>query len=247
MAKIEIDGVGKRFESDDPDGGLVLDGISLTIQDNEFVTLVGRSGCGKTTLLNIIAGLVAPTTGEVRVDGRRVTGPGQGKGMVFQQHALFPWLTALQNVEFGCKSRGMPAGPRHEVARQLIELVGLRGAEHKYPLELSGGMQQRVAIARALALDPEILLMDEPFGALDELTRIEMQEELLRVWSTRKKTVVFVTHSISEALVLSDRVVVLTARPGRIRHEFPVSFPRPHERTKPEFVALYDDIWRSLA
>ncbi|MBI3456602.1 MAG: ABC transporter ATP-binding protein [Candidatus Rokubacteria bacterium] len=246
MAKIEIRNVSKRYESDDPARGLALDDITLTIQDNEFVTLVGRSGCGKTTLLNIIAGLVAPTTGAVLVNGRPVTGPGAGKGMVFQQHALFPWLTALGNVEFGGKSRGMPARERREIALQLIDLVGLRGSEHKYPLELSGGMQQRVAIARALALDPEILLMDEPFGALDELTRIEMQEELLRVWSTRKKTVVFVTHSISEALVLSDRVVVLTARPGRIRQEVPVSFPRPHERTQPEFVALYEAIWRSL-
>jgi len=247
MARIEIHGVTKRYESEDEGRGLAVEDISLTIQDNEFVTLVGRSGCGKTTLLNIIAGLIEPTAGEVLVNGRRVTGPGGGKGMVFQQHALFPWLTAIQNVEFGCKSRGMSQDERKKAASQLIELVDLRGFEDKYPIELSGGMQQRVAIARALALDPEILLMDEPFGALDELTRIEMQGELLRVWSTRKKTVVFVTHSITEALMLSDRVVLLTARPGRVRQEFEVSLPRPRERTNPQLIGLYEEIWRNLS
>jgi NitT/TauT family transport system ATP-binding protein len=246
MSTITIDRVTKRYESEDASRGLALEAVSLTIQDNEFVTVVGRSGCGKTTLLNIIAGLVEPSGGEVRVNGRPVTGPGGGKGMVFQQHALFPWLTAIQNVEFGCKSRGMPFRERAESASQLIELVGLRGFEHKYPIELSGGMQQRVAIARALALDPEILLMDEPFGALDELTRLEMQDELLRVWSSRKKTVVFVTHSISEALILSDRVVVLSARPGRVRQEISLDLPRPRERTDPKLIALHETIWRSL-
>jgi NitT/TauT family transport system ATP-binding protein len=245
VARIEVRGVQKRYAEDA--GALVLDGIDLAIQDNEFVTLVGRSGCGKTTLLNVIAGLVAPTTGEVEVNGRLVTGPGGGKGMVFQQHALFPWLTALGNIEFGCKSRGVPRGERRAIAVQLIELVGLRGAEGKYPIELSGGMQQRVAIARALALDPEILLMDEPFGALDELTRIEMQDELLRVWSSRKKTVVFVTHSIWEALVLSDRVVVLGGRPGRIRLDLPVPVARPRERTDPRLIGLYGEIWARLS
>jgi ABC-type nitrate/sulfonate/bicarbonate transport system ATPase subunit len=245
VARIEVRGVAKQYT--EGEGGLVLDGIDLAIQDNEFVTLVGRSGCGKTTLLNVIAGLVAPSAGEVRVNGRPVTGPGGGKGMVFQQHALFPWLTALGNIEFGCKSRGVPRGERRAIAAQLIELVGLRGAEAKYPIELSGGMQQRVAIARALALDPEILLMDEPFGALDELTRIEMQDELLRVWSSRKKTVVFVTHSIWEALVLSDRVVVLGGRPGRIRLDLPVPVARPRERTDPRLIGLYGEIWARLS
>ena len=245
MARIEVQGVAKQYA--EGEGGRVLDGIDLAIRDNEFVTLVGRSGCGKTTLLNVIAGLVAPSAGEVRVDGRPVTGPGGGKGMVFQQHALFPWLTALGNIEFGCKSRGVPAGERRAIAAQLIELVGLRGSEAKYPIELSGGMQQRVAIARALALDPEILLMDEPFGALDELTRIEMQDELLRVWSSRKKTVVFVTHSIWEALVLSDRVVVLGGRPGRIRLDLPIDVARPRERTDPRLTGLYGEIWAHLS
>jgi ABC-type nitrate/sulfonate/bicarbonate transport system ATPase subunit len=245
VARIEVRGVQKRFA--EGEGSLVLDGIDLAIQDNEFVTLVGRSGCGKTTLLNVIAGLVAASAGEVRVNGRPVTGPGGGKGMVFQQHALFPWLTALGNIEFGGKSRGVPPAERRAIARQLIELVGLRGSEDKYPIELSGGMQQRVAIARALALDPEILLMDEPFGALDELTRIEMQDELLRVWSTRKKTVVFVTHSIWEALVLSDRVVVLGGRPGRVRLDRPIDVPRPRDRTDPRLAQLYGEIWSRLS
>jgi ABC-type nitrate/sulfonate/bicarbonate transport system ATPase subunit len=245
VARIEIRGVAKRYA--EGEGGLVLDAIDLAIQDNEFVTLVGRSGCGKTTLLNVVAGLVAPSSGEVRIDGRPVTGPGGGKGMVFQQHALFPWLTALGNIEFGCKSRGVPREERRAIAAQLIELVGLRGAEGKYPIELSGGMQQRVAIARALALDPEILLMDEPFGALDELTRIEMQDELLRVWSSRKKTVVFVTHSIWEALALSDRVVVLGGRPGRIRLDLAVPVARPRDRTDPRLIGLYGEIWAQLS
>jgi ABC-type nitrate/sulfonate/bicarbonate transport system ATPase subunit len=243
-AKIEIVGVGKRFGDDGP---TVLDGIDLSIQDNEFVALLGRSGCGKTTLLNIIAGLLEASAGEVRVDGRPVTGPGQGKGMVFQQHALFPWLTAIENVEFGCKSRGMAAAERREVARQLIQLVGLDGVEDRYPAQLSGGMQQRVAIARALALDPAILLMDEPFGALDEFTRIDMQDELLRVWQARRKTVVFVTHSISEALVLADRIVLMGANPGRIQGELLIDMARPRRRTDPAFIALYDQIWEGLA
>jgi len=244
--KIEIRAISKRFEVEAEGAVPVLDGIDLSIEDNEFVALIGRSGCGKTTLLNIIAGLIAPSAGEVRIHGERVTGPGRGKGMVFQQHALFPWLTAIENVAFGCRSRGMGRRERDGIARALIELVGLAGYEDKYPAQLSGGMQQRVAIARALALDPEILLMDEPFGALDELTRIEMQDELLRVWQARKKTVVFVTHSIPEALVLSDRIVVLSARPGRIAREFRITVPRPRLRTDPALLALYDEIWRSL-
>ncbi|MEO6270626.1 MAG: ABC transporter ATP-binding protein [Lautropia sp.] len=244
--KIEVDEVVKRFGTDPVDMPLVLGGVSLAIRENEFVVLLGRSGCGKTTLLNIIAGLERSSGGEVRVDGAPVVRPGAGKGMVFQQGALFPWLTARQNVLFATRKRRLAAAERQRVASELLDLVGLAGAEEKYPFELSGGMQQRVAIARALALDPQILLMDEPFGALDELTRIEMQNELLRVWSARRKTVVFVTHSIWEGLILADRIVVLAARPGRIVLEQTITLPRPRSRTDPGLIALYEDIWRSL-
>jgi len=224
----------------------VLDDLCLQVAENEFVVLLGRSGCGKTTLLNIIAGLERASSGSVRVDDALVERPGAGKGMVFQQGALFPWLTAQQNVEFAARNRGVANAEGRARARDLLALVGLAGSEHKYPFELSGGMQQRVAIARALALDPEILLMDEPFGALDELTRIEMQNELLRVWSAQRKTVVFVTHSIWEGLILADRIVVLAPRPGRIVLEQRIELPRPRRRTDPILLALYEDIWSAL-
>ena len=243
---IAIDQVVKRFETDLPGAPEVLAGVSLSIGHNEFVVVLGRSGCGKTTLLNIIAGLETASGGGVRVDGAPVTGPGGGKGMVFQQSALFPWLTARQNVKFAARKRGLAPTEQARVAAELLELVGLAGAEDKYPSELSGGMQQRVAIARALALDPHILLMDEPFGALDELTRIEMQNELLRVWSARRKTVVFVTHSIWEALMLADRIIVLAPRPGRIVLERQVSQARPRRRRDSALIALYEEIWQSL-
>ncbi|MCL6552312.1 MAG: ABC transporter ATP-binding protein [Firmicutes bacterium] len=245
-AKIVVDRVSRQFPATDPERGLALDDVSLEVHANEFVAVVGRSGCGKTTLLNLIAGFLSPTRGEVRVDGRRVEGPGPDRGMVFQHAALFPWLTALENVEFGPRNQGVPRRERRALALELLDLVRLRGFEHKYPRELSGGMKQRVAIARALATDPEILLMDEPFGALDELTRAEMQDELLRIWEARRKTVVFVTHSIMEAIYLSDRVVVLSPHPGRVRQEVPIRLPRPRQRASREFMAYYEDIHRSI-
>ncbi|MDQ7859679.1 MAG: ABC transporter ATP-binding protein [Armatimonadota bacterium] len=244
--KIVVNGVSRQFPAADPERGLALQDINLTIGANEFVSVVGRSGCGKTTLLNLIAGLLRPTEGEVCIDGRRVEGPGPDRGMVFQHSALFPWLTAIENVEFGPRNLGVPRDRRRALARELIDLVRLRGFEDKYPRELSGGMKQRVAIARALATDPEILLMDEPFGALDELTRAEMQEELLRIWGARRKTVVFVTHSIMEAIYLSDRVVVLSPHPGRVRREVPIPMPRPRQRSSTEFMAYYEDIHGSI-
>jgi ABC-type nitrate/sulfonate/bicarbonate transport system ATPase subunit len=244
---IEIDRVSKTFGPKTGDGVPVLQNISLSIQENEFVSLVGRSGCGKTTLLNILAGLETVTSGSVRIAGKPVRGPGQGQGVVFQQHALFPWLKAIDNVAFGCRDPSLNRSGKRELAGQLLQLVGLEAAAQKYPRELSGGMQQRVAIARALALDPQILLMDEPFGALDELTRIELQQELLRIWDARKKTVIFVTHSIEEALILSDRVVLLAPHPGRISKDIRIALPRPRQRTDPRFNVLYEDIWKGLS
>ncbi len=218
-----------------------LDGLSLGVRDSEFVTIVGPSGCGKSTLLRIVAGLIEPSAGEVSVDGRLVEGPGADRGMVFQSYTLFPWLTVQGNVEFGLSLRGRPAEERAQTARRYIELVGLEGTEPAYPKELSGGMQQRVAIARALANDPSILLMDEPFGALDAQTREIMQELLLAVWEKTHKTVLFVTHDIEEAVLLSDRIYVMTARPGQIKAEVAVALPRPREAgvaDTPEFIAL---------
>ena len=241
--KIALRGVTKRYDAG-TGGAPVLNGIDLAVAENEFVTLVGRSGCGKTTLLNIVAGLVEASAGEVLVDGAPVTGPGRGKGVVFQGQALFPWLTAIRNIEFGARSRGLDADACRREAAELLALVGLAGYGDRYPAQLSGGMQQRVAIARALAQDPQILLMDEPFGALDEITRIEMQDELLRVWSSRRKTVLFVTHSITEALMLSDRVVVMGR--GGIVAEYPLAAPRPCSRADAKLAALHERIWEHL-
>lgn len=238
---IVVDHVTKQFDVAD-ERTLALEDVSLTIEENEFVSIVGRSGCGKTTLLNLIAGLLLPTEGEVRIGDHVITRPGPDRGMVFQHSALFPWLNALDNIQFGPSNQGVPRKERIEQAHDLIELVRLKGFEKKYPRELSGGMQQRVAIARALAVDPDTLLMDEPFGALDELTRSEMQEELLRIWDVRKKTVVFVTHSILEAIYLSDRIIVLSPHPGRLRAEFSIDLPRPRQRSSQQFMKLYEDI-----
>ncbi|MBN9066030.1 MAG: ABC transporter ATP-binding protein [Rhizobiales bacterium] len=244
---IDIRNARKSFDVRGGGKTLVLDDISLSIAPNQFVSVVGRSGCGKTTLLNIIAGLDAASSGEVLIAGRRIVGPGQGQGVVFQQHALFPWLTAQENVAFGARSLPLTKSEKTKRACELLELVGLEASAGKYPREMSGGMQQRVAIARALALDPDILLMDEPFGALDELTRIEMQQELLRIWEARRKTVVFITHSISEALTLSDRVVLLAPHPGRIARDIVIDLPRPRLRTDQGFNALYEQIWSGLS
>ena len=240
--KIAVKGVTKRFGG--AESPAVLKDVTLNCAENEFVCLVGRSGCGKTTLLNIVAGLLAPTDGEVLVDGERVTGPGRGKGMVFQQNALFPWLSARANIEFGARKSGLSKPAARTIATELLDLVGLGAFGERYPVELSGGMQQRVAIARALALDPQILLMDEPFGALDEITRLEMQAELLRVWASRRKTVMFVTHSITEALVLADRIVVMGDGGISAIHE--VDGERPRSRSDAGVLEMHDRIWQGL-
>jgi NitT/TauT family transport system ATP-binding protein len=245
-AHIEVRDLSKRWAT--RDGGVAaLDRISLGVAPEEFVTVLGPSGCGKSTLLSIIGGLVAPDAGEVRVAGAPLPGPDPRKvAMVFQDPGLFPWRTALENVEFGLELQGVPAAQRREVARGLLEPVGLRGFEGRYPRELSGGMKQRVAIARALALDSPILLMDEPFGSLDEQTRLLMGEWLLGIWAKTRKTVVFVTHSLQEAIMLSQRVLVMTARPGRIKATFEVALPSPRDLTGSEAMALRTRLWDAI-
>ena len=245
--KILIRDVAKQFPAENLQQGLALTDISLSVSPNEFIAVVGRSGCGKTTLLNMIAGLLRPTQGAIFIDGKPVEGPGPDRGMVFQNSALFPWLTAIENIEFGPKCIGTRKEERLRLAQELIELVRLAGFENKYPRELSGGMRQRVAIARALAMDPDILLMDEPFGALDELTRADMQDELLRIWQARKKTVVFITHSIMEALYLSDRIIVLSPHPGRMRMDVGVDMPRPRQRSSQRFLEYYEEIHSAIS
>ena len=217
------------FEQNDPrkPGLVALYNISLVIRKNEFVSLLGPSGCGKTTLIRIIAGLLTADRGEVLVNSQLVNSPGRDRCMVFQQFGLLPWRTVVSNVEFGLEIDGVPREERRALAGKYLELVGLKGFEDYYPHQISGGMQQRVGIARALSKRPEILLMDEPFGAVDAQTREQLQEELLKIWAQTETTVVFVTHSIDEAIYLSDRVVVMQARPGRIKEEVTIDLPRP--------------------
>jgi NitT/TauT family transport system ATP-binding protein len=230
MALLEIKDVSKLFDVDHKKMEALRD-INLSIGENEFICFIGPSGCGKTTLLRIIAGLEAPSSGEVFLDGVPIKGPGPERGMVFQEYSLFPWRTVLENVEFGPELKGTPKEKRVERSRQYIKMVGLERFEQRYPHELSGGMKQRVAIARALVNDPKALLMDEPFGALDAQTRNIMQSELLRIWEEEKKTVIFVTHSVDEAIYLADRIVIMSARPGRIKDVIRVNIPRPRMRT----------------
>jgi len=243
---IVVNHITKQFCSENSEKELAIYDVNFKVGTNEFLTIVGRSGCGKSTMLNIIAGLLTPTEGEVLIYGKPVKGPGLDRGMVFQSASLFPWLKAIENIEFGPRNIGMPKEERRALAQDLIELVGLKGFEEKYPRELSGGMQQRVAIARAMAMDPEILLMDEPFGSLDQLTREDMQRELLRIWETRKKTVLFVTHSIIEAIYLSDRIIVFSPHPGTVRKEFIIDLPRPRQKSSPEYMRYYEEIYENI-
>jgi len=228
---------------------LALADVTMGVRANEFITIVGTTGCGKSTLLNIVAGLEEPSGGLLTIDGKPVAGPGLDRGMVFQTYSLFPWQTLLRNVEFGLSKKGMGRRERREVAHQHIDMVGLSGFEHAYPAQLSGGMQQRVAIARALAYDPSLLLMDEPFGALDAQTRGLMQELLLRIWEQHKTTVLFITHDVDEAIFLADRVYVMTARPGRIKAEISIELerPRPYElQTAPEFIVIKREVMQLI-
>lgn len=229
-----IRNVGKIFRTGQREI-VALDGIDLTIAPREFVCLLGPSGCGKSTLLNAIAGFAPPTSGSISANGHPVTGPGPDRAMVFQEYALFPWMTVEANVAFGLQLKGESASAIRERVHSLLQQFGLAEFRDRYPKDLSGGMRQRVAIARVLAIDPPMLLMDEPFGALDALTRRNLQDELLRIWSELKKTVVFVTHGIEEAIYLADRVVVMTYRPGRVKQDIRISLTRPRDTASLEF------------
>jgi NitT/TauT family transport system ATP-binding protein len=254
--RLRLDGVRKDFDVR-PDAArgarhlTAVEDLTLDVADGEFVVVVGPSGCGKSTLLDMVAGLSAPSEGRILLDGRPITGPGLDRGIVFQQYALLPWRTARGNVEFGLEARGLPRAQRNRIAREHLELVGLVGFEDRYPHELSGGMKQRVAIARSLAFDPEVLLMDEPFAALDAQTRESLQDELLRIWRATGKTVVFITHGIEEAVYLGQRVVVLTPRPGRVRTVIEVDLgdrtaASGDLRSDPRFAAYRHRVWSAL-
>jgi NitT/TauT family transport system ATP-binding protein len=241
MALLEIKGVFKQFFADGKEM-VALQDINLKIEENEFVCFIGPSGCGKTTLLRIVAGLEEATEGTVTLDGEPIKGPGPERGMVFQEYSLFPWRTVIDNIVFGLELKGIPSADRIAQGRQYLRMVELERFETRYPHELSGGMKQRVAIARALVNHPKALLMDEPFGALDAQTRNIMQSELLRIWQEERKTVVFVTHSVDEAIYLADRIVIMSARPGRIKDIIDIPLPRPRNRTSSEVNLIRDRI-----
>jgi NitT/TauT family transport system ATP-binding protein len=249
--EISLSHVSKTFAARSAAGEFVaLDDVSLEIAAGEFLVLVGPSGCGKSTLLDLVAGLSTPTSGEVRLGGRPVTGPGLDRGVVFQQYALFPWRTAQANIEFGLEIKGVPRRQRATRAREVLALVGLTSFADRYPHELSGGMKQRVAIARSLAYEPAVLLMDEPYAALDAQTRETLQEELLSIWQRTATTILFITHAIDEAVYLGQRVAVMTSRPGRIKQIVDIALPPTgtggDPRSTPEFVAHRRQIWDLL-
>lgn len=244
--RIEVEGVGLTFTSPTQDPVVALEDVNLVVEPGEFVCVVGASGSGKSTLLRAIDGLLPPTAGRVLIDGTEVTEPGRDRAMVFQSDNLMPWSTVEDNVAYGLRIAGMNKHEARERARAQLERVGLARTAKQYPRQLSGGMRQRVNIARALAVDPQVLLLDEPFAALDAQTREIMSAELLRIWAMDKKTVVFITHQIDEAVYLADRVVVLSAHPGTVREIVPINFDRPrdlHLKRTPEFGALVDKIW----
>ena len=246
--KLRVEGLSKVFSNGNQQIEAISD-VSLTIGQSEFVMIVGPSGCGKTTLINIIGGLETASAGRVLLDGRQVSGPGADRGMVFQGYSLFPWLTVQKNVEFGLKMKNLPAAERREIAARYIDLVGLTGFEKALPKQLSGGMKQRVAIARTLANEPEILLMDEPFGALDAQTRVVMQELLADISRRTNTTILFITHDIDEAVLLGDRIYVMSRRPGRIRETLTVDLPEPrshHSLVLPEFQQIKSHIMEML-
>jgi NitT/TauT family transport system ATP-binding protein len=247
---VEVAGVQKVFAAKGADSVIALEDISLTVNEGEFVSIIGPSGCGKSTLLYIVAGFSDFNRGTVRVNGMDVTGPGTDRGIVFQEYALFPWLTVLGNVMYGLRHRNLSKTEQRELAHQHIRDIGLVGFENRYPKQLSGGMKQRVAIARTLACDPDILLLDEPFGALDAQTREVMQDQLLRIWRDTGKTVLMITHDVSEAVFCSQRLIVMHARPGRVKSEVPVELDRTEPRelvmVSDAFNSIRNDVWLSV-
>jgi ABC-type nitrate/sulfonate/bicarbonate transport system ATPase subunit len=244
---IRCESLTKAFRSLDGKGEtLALVDFTLSVRRNEFITILGPSGCGKSTLLYMVAGFEGPTRGRLLVDGQPVTGPSPERGMVFQEYALFPWLRIRDNIAYGLRQRGVPKARRREVVAELLELIGLSSFADYYPNQLSGGMKQRVALARVLANDPKLLLLDEPFGALDELRRTALQDELLRIWEAHRKTALFITHSIEEAIVLGDRIVVMSAHPGRITTIVAVPLARPRDRSSDEFNAIRRVVTQAL-
>jgi len=249
MISICVRNLNKRYRVSDGDVTALAD-VDIEVSEGEFVTIVGPSGCGKSTLLYILGGFIGADGGTIEVDGRAVTGPGVDRGVVFQEYALFPWLTVAQNIRYGVEMNGTPRKRCEEIVDRLVRTIGLDGFEHRFPRELSGGMKQRVAIARTLAYDPKILLLDEPFGALDAQTREVMQDELLRLWQATRKTVVMVTHDVNEAVYLSERVLVMSQRPGRIVQEFEVAFDRTGEREvtvlNDDFNHLRNEVWLAV-
>ena len=248
LTKLKIYNVYKEYQGRNGKT-IALNGVSLDIKENEFICVVGPSGCGKSTLLNIIAGLLEPTSGTVTLDGKVIEGTGVERGVVFQQYALFPWRTVLKNVMFPLEMKKVPKAEAEAIARKYIKSVGLEGFEKSYPKELSGGMKQRVAIARAYAADPEVLLLDEPFGALDAQTRVQLQSELLETWEKEKKTCFFITHDVDEAVILAQRVIIMSARPGRIKKIVDIDIPYPRTqatKTDPRFLELKSEIWNQV-
>ncbi len=240
--KLEIRGLEMAFRAEQE--VRVLEDIDLDVREGEFVCILGPSGCGKSTLLNIVAGFLAPTAGSVRIDGEEVRGPDPRRIFVFQERGVFPWLTVEGNIGFGLGR--LPRGERERRIAHYVALVGLQGFEKTYPQELSGGMKQRVEVARALAVDPDVLFLDEPFGALDSITRLVMRGELLRIWRAEQKTILFVTHDIEESVQLADRVVVMTARPARIRRIVPIDLPHPRDLSSRRYLELRDGIFEEI-
>jgi len=244
-SSVSVQGVSQHFLSPEKAQFCALDTVSLSVNAGEFVSFVGPSGCGKSTLLRLIAGLAAPSTGEVMVGDEKISGPSAARGLVFQDPNLFPWLSVRGNIQSGLVARGVLSSKKHEVD-EFIQLVGLDGFANSYPHHLSGGMAQRAALARALINHPKVLLLDEPLGALDAFTRMRMQDEVLRIWQSRRTTMLLVTHDIDEAIYMSDSIVLMTPRPGRIERIIPVNIPRPRDRSSPEFLRLRGEILELL-